>query len=342
MTVQTVLGPVDADELGRVLPHEHVLSLVPGPWLSDRDAGDPAELAEEQVERAVGALSGLRELGFGCVVDLSPYGVVGRADQGENIELLARVSRESGVHIVAGTSTYLPAFSPAWVEDADLATLTRRFVADLDQGIGGTGIRAGVLGEQATGLGIITEQEERCLRAAIRASVETGASLITHTTHATMADEQLAVVRDEGGDPTRIAIGHMDIADELDPLVRLLDQGVSLAFDTIGKQFWDFFLEPPSPDPAEGEYAKRAFHRSDRTRAERLVALVERGYSAQLLLSQDLTGAEVSLNPSTHGAWGYRYLDRVFLPLCRSLGLGGDAVDQLTRLNPARLLEVAA
>ena len=134
----------------------------------------------------------------------------------------------------------------------------------------------------------------------------------------------------------------MDIADELDPLVRLLDQGVTLAFDTIGKQFWDFFLKPPAADPAEGVYTKRVFHRSDRTRAERLVALVERGYAAQLLLSQDLTGAEVSLNPTTHGVWGYRYLDVVFLPLCRTLGLGDDAVDQLTRLNPARLLEVAS
>ncbi len=342
MTVQTVLGPVAAGDLGRILPHEHVLSLVPGPWLGDRDPRDPAALADEQIDRAVGALSGLRDLGFGCVVDLSPYGVVGRDDDGRNVDLLARVSSAAGIHIVAGTSTYLPAFSPAWVSEADLDELTSRFVADLTEGIAGTGIRAGVLGEQATGLGAISEQEERCLRAAARASAETGAALMTHTTHATMADDQLALVRAEGADLTRLAVGHMDIADDLDPLVRLLDQGVTLAFDTIGKQYWDFFLESPSPDPAEGEYAKRAFHRSDRTRAERLVALVDRGYAGQLLLSQDLTGAEVSLNPATHGVWGYRYLDMVFMPLCRTLGLGDDAVDQLTRLNPAQLLEVAS
>ena len=142
MTVQTVLGPVPAKDLGRILPHEHVLSLVPGPWLGARDARDPAALADEQVDRAVGALSGLRDLGFGCAVDLSPYGVVGRDDDGRNVDVLARVSRESGIDIVAGTSTYLPAFSPAWVGEADLATLTTRFVTDLTQGIAGTGIRA--------------------------------------------------------------------------------------------------------------------------------------------------------------------------------------------------------
>ena len=106
MTVQTVLGPVPAKDLGRILPHEHVLSLVPGPWLGARDARDPAALADEQVDRAVGALSGLRDLGFGGAVDLSPYGLVGRDDDGRNVDVLARVSRESGIHIVAGTSTH--------------------------------------------------------------------------------------------------------------------------------------------------------------------------------------------------------------------------------------------
>jgi predicted metal-dependent phosphotriesterase family hydrolase len=38
--VETVLGPVAPDELGRVLHHEHLLSLTPGPWLS---GGRPAD-----------------------------------------------------------------------------------------------------------------------------------------------------------------------------------------------------------------------------------------------------------------------------------------------------------
>ncbi|GMA35334.1 hypothetical protein [Demequina litorisediminis] len=55
-------------------------------------------------------------------------------------------------------------------------------------------------------------------------------------------------------------------------------------------------------------------------------------------MAHDLTGAEVYLNPATHGQWGYAYLPEVFLPLAMSLGLPAGAADVLLRDNPLRLL----
>ena len=74
--VMTVLGPVASADLGRVMPHEHLLSLTPGPWLTGGTRDD-------SLDRAVDALAGLRDLGFGTIVDLSPYGVVGRDENGD-------------------------------------------------------------------------------------------------------------------------------------------------------------------------------------------------------------------------------------------------------------------
>ncbi len=353
--VQTVLGPVDPGELGRILPHEHVGSMVPGPWLSggpsglpqsdgqldvDVDVDDPGYV-DDQVRQGIAALSGLESLGFDAVVDLSPYGVVGRSGYGENVGILERVSRQSGLHIVLGTATYLGSFSPRWVGESTAEQLEARFVEDITVGIGGTGLKAGILGEQATGLGKILPHEELGLRAAARAHVATGVGLVTHTTHATMALEQIEILRQEGADLGRVVIGHMDIRPDLDYLLEVLDHGVNIAFDTIGKQFWDFFLEPPPLDREEGEYAKRAYYRSDLQRAARLVELVERGYGDQLILSQDLTGAEVYLNPKTHGQWGLGYLGAVFLPMCIRRGLDERWIEVLTRENPLRLLTIA-
>lgn len=335
-SVQTVLGPVDASDLGRVMVHEHPLALIPGPWLTS----GPADAGDEAVDAAVAALAPLRRYGIDVVVDLSPYGVVGRDAHGDNTALLAEVSRRAGLHIVAGTSVYLEAFSPAWTVQADVDAMTSRLIADLRDGIGSSGVRAGVLGEQATGLDEITPHEDKCLRAAARAQRDTGVSLMTHTTHGTMALAQARILAEEGVDLARVVIGHMDIQPDLDAVVEVLDTGACVAFDTIGKEHWDFFLEPPSRPERDGELAKRAYFRSDESRAAALVDLWRRGYGEQILLAQDLTGAEVYLNPATHGQWGYAYLPEVFLPRAISLGLPPAAADVLLRANPLRLLSM--
>jgi predicted metal-dependent phosphotriesterase family hydrolase len=348
-TVQTVLGPVPVEDLGRVLHHEHLLSLVPGPWLSggrpeDRAAGGRAvpvhdeHYAEDQVRHAVTALSGLRQMGIGTVVDLSPYGVVGRDPDGANVALLQRIAEQSGVHVVAGSAVYLEAFSPEWAVRADLREMTERFVADATSGIGGGPVRAGIFGEQATSLDRITPHEEKCLRAAARASRETGLALTTHTTHGTMALEQLEILREEGADLDRVVIGHMDTRADFDYVLDVARTGVHLAFDTVGKENWDFFVEPPPVAPPDGGTSKLGYHQSDRTRARRLAALVAEGFEDRILLAQDLTGAEVWLNPQTHGQWGYSYLGSSFTALLLEHGITEEQVEKMLAGNPARLL----
>src|SRR5689334_5616996 len=102
-TVQTVLGPVEAGQLDRVLMHEHLLCLLPGPWPYGGPRG-PGAFDEEQVAFAVSALSGLAAYGVGTVADVSPYGDAGRDASGGNVVLLQKISRRSGLHVVAGTA----------------------------------------------------------------------------------------------------------------------------------------------------------------------------------------------------------------------------------------------
>jgi predicted metal-dependent phosphotriesterase family hydrolase len=351
-SVQTVLGPVAPEDLGRVLHHEHLLSLTPGPWLSGgrpvegpgaRPGEEPDPIQrEEQVRRAVEALQGLAALGFGTVVDLSPYGVVGRDAHGSNVVLLQEISRRAGVHVVTGTAVYLEAFSPAWTVRASLAEMTERFVADATEGIAGTGVRAGVLGEQATGLGGISAHEEKCLRAAARAARRTGLALVTHTTHGTMALEQIDLLTEEGVDLDRVVIGHMDTHPDTGYVLEVAARGVTVAFDTIGKQSWDFRVEPDPSDAPDGEYGKRAYRRSDRVRAERIAALVRAGLAERVLLSHDLTGEEVYLNRETHGQWGYSYLGTSFAALLAEYGVAPAELDLMLTRNPARLLTVGS
>lgn len=331
--VQTVLGPVAPQSLGRIMPHEHLFSLVPGPWLTGGER-------DTQIDLAVDALQGLIPAGFRTIVDLSPYGVVGRDADGGNVDALREVSRRTGLHIVAGTAVYLDSFSPRWALDASIEELTARFIADATVGIGSHGVLAGIFGEQATSLDEITPHEEKCLRAAARASIETGLAISTHTTHGTMALEQIRMLREEGVDLDRVVIGHMDTHADPSYVRRVLAEGVNIAVDTIGKQVWEFFLGPPSPDRQEGEFAKRAYFRSDEKRAELVTELVAEGHGDRISLALDLTGAEVWMNPGTHGQTGYSYLAQVFLPMLRERGIGDEQCERLVTTNPARLLTI--
>jgi phosphotriesterase-related protein len=336
--IWTVTGSIEPTALGRVLFHEHLLAVLCGPWQSGRLV-DRTEYEALQVDAAVAALSGLTALGFGTVIDLSPYGDVGRDAYGHNIYLLQQIAEKSGLNVVTGTATYRREFSPQWVIDAGIDELTERFIADARTGIADTGIRAGILGEQPTSEDVITDHDEKGLRAAARAAVATGLTLATHTTHGTMALEQVDIIAEEGADLSRVVIGHMDNHTDLDYVRRVLDRGVCVGFDSIGKQFWDARTPYRLPS-ANGEFTKRALFRADEVRADWLATLVGEGYRDRIVLSQDLVGAQVALNPHTLGRHGYRYLATTFVELLTERGLTSHDLDVLLHDNPARLLTV--
>lgn len=344
--IQTVTGPIASTDAGRIMHHEHLMSLIPGPWPSGgavsvtEPAAQQGLLDADEVAVAVGALKELGGLGFKTVVDLSPYGVVGRDAHAKNLGVLKKIAEGSGLHVVAGSSMYLETFAPAWAKELDEEGLRKRFVKDATVGIGDSGIKAGIFGEQATGLGAISPFEARALRAAAKASKDTGLSLTTHTTHGTMALEQVDLIAAAAGKEHlgRVLIGHMDIQTELDYQKRVLDSGVSIAFDTIGKQFWDFVLAPVPDNPPEGPMAKMAYYRADVSRADRVAELVNAGYVEKILLSQDLTGPEIYLNPKTHGQWAFSYLGEVFVPMLKARGVSDAHIDTMLKTNPVRLL----
>lgn len=340
MKIRTVLGEVDIEEIERVLPHEHLLSFVPGPWLLGGQArGSKADNFDNHVvDLAVQQLEAVRECGFNLILDLSPYGVVGRDESGSNSSLLTEISRRSGVHICAGTSVYLEAFSPEWLRSLSRSEIATLFIRDVSAGIGKTSVRASVIGEQATGLDEITDFERMCLLAACDAHKETGVPIFTHTTHGSMALEQIEIFSKEGIELDKVVIGHMDIQPDREYTAKVLNSGVSVALDTIGKQYWEFFLSPKTTPDEEGEFDSRFYYRSDESRLELLLYLVNQGFLEQILLAQDLTGAEAYLNPLTHGSWGLNYLARVFLPALLNRGLSEKQITTLTRENPLRML----
>jgi phosphotriesterase-related protein len=242
--------------------------------------------------------------------------------------------------VVAPSAFYKDPWLPAWVIVAGIDELTAFHVREAREGIDGTDIKAGVYGEVGSSLHRITPNEEKCLRAVARAHRETGLPISTHCTLGTMAQEQIALFQDEGVDLARVVIGHLDLATDIDYLFAVLATGVNIAFDTIGKQWFDYMVPDPR-ERGEGELVKWTYCRSDEARLDMMTRLVERGHGPQIVLSLDLLGRETYINEDTIGEHGYSYLHGSFLPSLLERGVSQEEVDRMLLSNPARILATA-
>lgn len=298
--IQTVTGPVEADELGLTLIHEHLL--IDMYEASLNSAGvllDETAAAEE--------LALFRDAGGRTVVDQTTIGLHPDWDG------LRRISIASGVRIVAGTGVYWHRFRPGWVDALDTAALAARFVADLIEGSGPDRIRAGLIGEVATGHRSVDAVERRVLEAAAAAQAATGAPIATHAIFTSIGLDQLAILEAAGADPAKVLIGHADTT--ADPAYHraVLARGAWLGIDTIGQL-----------DKATDEW-----------RADLVADLVAAGYLDQILLSSDVCKRPALVR---NGGGGYGHVLADFVPRLAARGLGDDDIRRLLVANPRRFL----
>ncbi|MFF2138987.1 phosphotriesterase [Streptomyces sp. NPDC058193] len=307
-TLRTVTGELSASSVrGPVLAHEHlVLDL-------DRRGDRAAVLHPEHHAAAVTAeLATLREeSGLALVVELTCRGM------GRDVRALAEISRDSGVAVVAATGWYYEPFHTPEIDAGDVEQLTGVLVREIEDGIAGTGIRPGVLGEIGSHGDVPTASEAKVLRAGARAALATGLSVATHAQLGRGGPAQLELLTGEGLPAHRVSIGHQDLLDDHGVHRELAAEGAYVAFDTVGK----------------------SSYQDDRTRLELLLALVEAGHADRALLSCDISRHGYLMG---EGGQGYGHLFRSFLPRLRAAGADDDLVDLLTRRNPLRFLTGAS
>ena len=308
--IQTVRGPVAPGEVGFTLPHEHtrcVLWHIPARW-------DYWQLTGED-EVIVPELARFRDAGGTCLVDVTLPAI------GRDPRRLLHLSEATGLHVVMGCGWYRDAYYTA-ADDIDRRTvdeLADRLVAEATEGVDGTGIRPGIIGEIGTDKPWLTAREERVHRAVARAARRTGLAITTHAVMSDVGLAQLRIFEDEGADPSRVVIGHADSYPDLAHYLALIGRGASIEFDFLGMSF--------TPQERAGE--------------PRLIALVlellSRGHAGQLLFSQDVCHDG---QLSAFGGHGYTYLQETFLPRLTAAGVDAATLQAITVDNPRRLLSL--
>ena len=307
--VMTVSGPIPPDRLGFTLPHEHTaiaLWHVEKRWDYWELSADDDLITEE--------LKDFRRRGGGTLVDLTLDGV------GRDPVRLRRLAIATGLNIVMGTGWYRGAHYPAevLVDRRSVDELAARIVRELEEGVDGSGIRPGIIGEIGTDKPWVSAAEERVHRAAARAARATGMAITTHGVQSPVGLAQLRIFTEEGLDPARVVIGHADSHHDMDFYLEVLATGANLQFDFLGHRFGiEESLEPRL--------------------VETIVELLERGFGPQLLLSQDVCH---NRQLKANGGHGYVYLQQHFLPTLRTAAVGEGEIRQMTVDNPARILTI--
>ena len=314
-TVNTVLGPVDTANLGFTLSHEHILVSSAGvrqtyPEFQDRQA---------TIEDAVVALKEAYDEGLRTIIDMTTI------DLGRDVQLMEEVSKRSRINIIATTGVHLSIPGVfGGVSPDDIAPL---YVRKIEEGIDGTGIKAGVI-KSASDQGGMTDLEEVNLRAVARAQKLTGIRISTHTwSPDRVGDQQILILEEEGVDLNRVCIGHSNDDTDLDYLLGMLRKGVWLGLD----RYPDARFPLGTPDW--------------RQRTQIVKQIIDAGFGHRVMLSHDhdiprslptqkLRDERQGYNPD-----GYLFITRQVLPYLSELGATDQDINQIMVETPRKFFE---
>lgn len=253
MKVNTVLGPVDSAKLGKTLMHEHILC---ANWTARMSYPDWIDRAEV-VDLAVRMLKRLKRYGFTTFVDETPPGL------GRDVTILKEVSERAEMNIIAATGFYW--YEEVWLVGKDIDRMTRRLVQEVEQGIQGTGCKAGII-KCATDQCGLSENNKHLLQIIAKVQKETGLPVYTHTSiQNKIAPAQQDYLLELGIPAEKLIIGHLGDTDDVSFIEQILKKGSYAGLDRFGLD-WIF---------------------PDKQRIPTTVELVKRGWRDKLVLSHD-------------------------------------------------------
>ena len=312
-TINSVLGDLDTGDLGFTLTHEHVWQSAAGVNATYPEFFDRKVI----VDRAVARLRTAHDGGVGTIVDVTPL------DLGRDVLLTKDVALRSGINVIAATGFYLDIPRIFWEADPD--EVAQLFVREIEEGIEETGIKAGIIkmAHNDSADDGLTRAGEIVLRAASRASAQTGVPITTHTRPLLRTgDLQVSIFESEGVDLNRVCIGHSNDTTDLDYLTGLAEKGVWLGLDVYPGE---------SPNWEQRTVVAKK--------------LIDAGYAGRIMLAHDWSvikpwGSRESQElEQRNNPDAYLFITNRVLPRLEEMGCSQELLHQIMVDNPRRFFE---
>lgn len=294
----TTLGPRSADQLGLILPHEHIfVDLGPIEAENWRSA-----TAEQVIPVMAPELEKIQAQGVTAFVECTPVGVGRRAD------IDRAVSEATGLPVLVPTGIYREPWIPDWALKASEDALAEWMLGELTGEIEESGVQAAWIKLSAGDDGI-TSAEAKLLRAAARAGRETGAIIGSHTIRGRVVRDQLDILEGAGYAAERFIWIHTQAEPDFALHLEMARRGAWLEYDGIGGG------------------------QSDEAYIERIRRVLDAGFGHKLMLSHDRGWYDPS-QPGGGVPKPFTYLVETFLPKLRAAGVDEETIRQLTATNP--------
>ena len=346
--VQTVLGSISPYDLGITLCHEHII-IDATAWFMEPSETSEKRLAYQPVglenlwwiryhwfqnlddvrhlseDDAIIELEHFKRAGGGAIVDQTNNSI------GRDPMALARISRTTGLHIVMGSGYYLGMSMEADFVNRTEEDITNEIVCDITQGVGSTGIKAGLIGEIACSADM-DPREVKSLRASAKAQKLTGANLHIHPDPTIF--RTLEIIEDAGADPHRTTIAHVDVRRLLGLKDRLglLAKGYTIEYDCFGREgYYPLYLKTSRVSDECVDLP------NDHQRINEIIDMIKAGFINQILISQDIWNKHQCRK---FGGYGYDHILRNVVPVMKAKGLTVQQINTILIENPRRVLTI--
>lgn len=308
--IMTVTGPIPASELGYTLAHEHVLV----DWIGADSTGYHRWNRSDVISRMQPYFDEIAEIGIQSLFECTP------AYLGRDPFILRELSENTGIRIVTNTGYYgavdnrfMPAH--AWEESAE--DIAARWIDEFNNGIEESDIRPGFIKISVAGEGPLSELHRKIVTAAILTHMETGLTILSHTTGSDPAAEQVELLKELGVDPSAWVWTHAQAGD-LDTQINLGADGAWISLD-------HFNFDPESEGDDRGNL--------DWFR-ERLMTLKNENLLNRVLISHD-AGWFKPDEENGGSIRGYTAISRSLVPALLKDGFTDEEISQLLIHNPA-------
>ncbi len=214
--IYTVTGALQKADFGKACVHEHIC-------VASNDMKKTFGKSWFDDEKIINLASNiLKKSGFGLFVDGTP------CDLGRDVQILNRVSEQSGVKIVASTGFYY--YPDLFTVNRTAKQLATWILKECSEGMEGTNIKPGILKCASNGAEISDDSKKR-LTAMAMVQNETGLAMYVHCSHSGEVQEKIKLLVEFGANPEKLIIGHCGLNPDVDYLETLLHQGCYIAMD---------------------------------------------------------------------------------------------------------------